>query len=223
MTTKRILFIVLCVVSALSASAQSVIGKYVDITAGITGVIPKLFCKDNAPLIIASNNKIYDGDLNMICKVNTQNTLGKTPIRLRFRDYDDGTYFSRSDDRNEDFIFTQTLFNNDEHFEYVVRDGDVFCVFNDEGKVVLKFSIGLYTCDIIKIKGNYYFRDDYRLWKINREGAESGTNKVSVSRAEDIGETRYFGLSGQEVNPQSTSEKIIIKNDGKKSVKVVNR
>ncbi len=223
MTTKRILFIFLCVVSFLSASAQPNIeyrGRLRNGNGASFAVIPKIFCKDNTPLIISEGRSIYDGDLNLVCTIK-----GVYPKELIFRDYDDGTYFSI--DKYEKFVFTQTLFNDDEHFEYIVKceiDGvSGYYVINDEGTVVMYFGKE-FIPNLIKINGNFYFIDyNGFFYKLNREGAESGTNKVSVSRAEDIGETRYFGLSGQEVNPQSTSEKIIIKTDGKKSVKVVNR
>ncbi len=134
--------------------------------------------------------QVYDENLNLVKDIKTpeENILDFSYAKLQGDDY--GSVY-----------LTQTLFNDDENFEYVVAipsdEGDYYMdgikVMSDDGKVLqtLTFEtkmLSSYDYSIYKMGNNYYLcftapeSEDYALnfYKINKS---SDPSKVSIATA----------------------------------------
>ncbi len=74
---------------------------------------------------------IYDNELNIVKTFEHPDIEG-----LAYRDFCDAPY-----DMKNDLFATQALFNNDQHFEFIVptEDGKGYMVINDENEELMRF------------------------------------------------------------------------------------
>ena len=166
---KKTLLFATALAATLAANAQNPI---VPVQTGVSDIwagyyIPKAFA--DAPYIAAigdydeyhdpTSYTIYNSNLQQVMSISTNKLVGMSVINF-----------------DEDFMheiggwitFTQTLFNNDNHFEYIsrVRDGDGYIVrfdiIADNGNVIGSFGnyngMQINSCDfrLMLIGGNSY-------------------------------------------------------------------
>ena len=136
---------------------------------------------------------------------------------MNFYDFDDNSYGG-----NRDFYFTQTLFNNDEKFEYCIGiDGNEsgFQVVNEDGEVLFTFEKGTdVQLSILKIEDRIYLQaieyDDVDVryyYKLNPQ-----TNSIEAVERAPIPSGRIYSVSGQQLSNPQKGLNII---DGKKVIK----
>lgn len=181
--------------TCVGANAQ-VETSYKSIHGGYLYGIPKQFnyYNDESHFVIKQENEnydvtgfeVYDTNINLVKEIKT---IERT-LSLNYRDMDGNS--------NESTIYlTQTLFNNDEKFEYIVsvpsNDDDYyyaitgFKIVSDDNEVLQTITFEKNVNnepDLVKIGNNLYigFRttkyDEYFLYKINKS---SDPSKVSVA------------------------------------------
>lgn len=204
-------------------------------------VIPKDFSKSNTPLLIPpSSIEIYDDNLNLIKSFNISEFPWPSGEGIQIQTFDfidldqNFSYHGMSPSSAytiylNEFYFTQTLFNDDEKFEFVAykrKEGESkkfdYYVYNEDGELLAEFEIEGYLRTITKLGGNYYFTttNPCNFYKINRTSS-SGINAPKVSQSTGKSAMRYYDITGKKVDPNAAKGKIVIKTDGSSAEKVV--
>ena len=193
----RLIFTFIMLSIVVSLNAQFKIDPPITLEGSGITIIPKEFCKSNTPLIVVKESWkfiVYDDNLSLVRTFSYP--IERYPKELTYIDYDEGKYFNDTKNNSvvEKFKITQTLFNDDEKFEYIAADyldpnnTDTWgtYVFNEDGEVVEKLELDGELKLIMKINGNFYLvtSSPYRFYKINKTSKSennSSTNSQSFS------------------------------------------
>lgn len=267
---KKVFLCAASLAACLCANAQSV--KEI---SGEWSVVPKMFSFTGKPVLVTENHKskvvsIYDDDLNVARTFNVQaqecteryetqqlNTLtGEwetintqessdygSIYELDFEDYDNNTY------PDQPFSVTQTLFNNDEKFEYVVpvckasdeiqneydSDGDGvvdhrtlihrwdtngFKVVNEDGQTVLELDDKFGgELKIMKLNGNLYLTTSEGYF-YKIDSKTSSVEKVSSVPASVSVKARY-SLDGRRLSRPERGVNVLLREDGTTTKQIV--
>ena len=237
---KRILLslVLLFIVSVINAQVK--IEKVATIFSNDFDIIPSYLCKGEKTILVAFNKEklddefsyynCYDSSLNII----HQFRIKKNIVNFRFIDFDiNPGLFLDIVSNCAHLNFTQTLFNDDEKFEYFAsiqsdpenpNSWDLY-ICNEDGHLLQKLDIGARTnyIYIIKINSDYYIlksHDGFEFYKINKSVEPTGTKEINITKTQKA-PTRFFDLTGKTVNPDAAKGKVIIKTDGTTSEKVL--
>lgn len=127
---KKIFLFAATLMLAAAASAQSVTHERT-FSGLTTSIVPKMFSYDNETLLVNVTEEgiaeVYNSNLEKVRSFAVNTAIASELNDLVFHDYWSDSH------PNESFDFSQTLFNDDEKFEYVIGS----TVFNEDGEVVL--------------------------------------------------------------------------------------
>ena len=214
------------------AAADAQIAKY--IPRWLDGWIypaPKIFSYGGNLSFIFENNEdvLREKEMNYDERENFEKTMEvfnsdfeliKTfkikgsPKYILFYDFDDNSYGG-----NRAFYFTQTLFNNDEKFEYCIKgDDNKLKIVNEEREVIFTFEQAIDKFSVLKIEDRIYLQafeyDDVDVcyyYKLNPQ-----TNSIEAVERAPIPSGRIYSVSGQQLSNPQKGLNII---DGKKVIK----
>ncbi len=261
---KKVFLCAASLTACLCANAQNVYE-----ISGEWSVVPKMFSFTGKPILVTENHQnkvvsIYDDDLNVTRTFNVQaqdltvryeiqqlNTLTgewetiKTEessgygsiYELYFEDYDNNTYAGQ-----RSFSVTQTLFNNDEKFEYVVAvlkatdeiqneydsDGDGVVdrrtlihrweknglkVVNEDGQTVLELDDKFGVVpEIMKFNGNLYLTTSEGYF-YKIDPKTTSVEKVTSVPASVSVKARY-SLDGRRLSRPERGVNVLLREDG---------
>lgn len=231
---KRVFLLLSILFSFVSSNAQFIIEPAITVPedydigrATSLSVIPKDFCKGNVSCIIIQHSDyiIYDNNFSRICSIDQ---VKGQPKELTYIDFDEGSFYNDAvgNNRVSKFKFTQTLFNDDEKFEYISADyldeNDTNTwgtyVFNEEGNAIEKLDIEGELKLIVKISGQYYLvtgSTPYRFYRINRD---LSTNLSSSAKKDIKKNNAIYNLNGHKIDKVTTGgiyiqngEKVILR------------
>lgn len=237
---KRVLFSLVLFFTFVAIHAQVNVEKVATIPSLDFELIPSFFCKGEKPIMVSRNWEdgfwhfnCYDSSLNQIHHF----TINKEKLRIvdieqiPFVDYDTNYGKAETGHIVRYFQITQTLFNDDNKFEFVANvysDPDnpstrEMCICNEDGDILQKLDINGHFY-LIKLNDEYYFllygsEDGYDFYKITK-GGSTGTPSLNIAKTTHA-TPRYYDLNGTSVNPNTTKGKVIIKTDGTTSEKVL--
>lgn len=234
---KKILFSLL-LVAAVSANAQTALNLKKSFDAYSFTVIPQIFSYEEKMQVVfeaESSFDIYDANLHKVYSIKKNSDFEDRNIQsIAFYDWDQNSYYS-----DKSFYFTQTLFNDDEKYEYVAKhysepdaEGytytDGFNIVSDDGTILQtvmfdETTAGSINVNVWKIEGKIYFvvrgssvyNFVYNFYEVEK-GAATAVHQVSslpVSPDDSI-----YNLSGQKMKNVTTNG-VYIQNGQKKVVK----
>ena len=229
---KKILLSLL-LVAATSANAQTALNLKKSFEGNSFRFVPKMFAYEEKMQIVhktESSYDIYDANLQKVYSIDNNNDLSQNVESIQFYDWDQNSYYS-----DKSFVFTQTLFNDDEIYEYVTKHYssesdeygsthvDGFNIVSDDGTILqtimLDKKIYSIDVDVWKIGGkiylvvhNYNFCNFYEIEK----GAATAVRQVESLPASP--DNSIYNLNGQKMKNVTTNG-VYIQNGQKKVVK----
>ena len=203
---KKITIVAAFLAIAIAGNAQTLTSK--TISGEGPYLIPKLFTSSGESLLYFMNSNtvsIYDSDLSLVHTFKLKDGFK----RIEFVDYDDNLFTYGEGGK---FIYcSQTLFNNDENFEYVVETSEGYSVINEDGSVLFKFDK---KGHMIKIGGKIYwvsYSDDGCIFYLINKQSTSIEQVASVPGQKD----QIFNIEGHQLSSPRHGVNIVRKKDGK--------
>ena len=202
---KKITIVAAFLAIAIAGNAQTLTSK------AISGegpcLIPKLFTSSGEPLLSFEKNNtvsIYNSDLELVHTFKAKDKV----TYIEFIDYDENLFTYGWGGKS--ISCSQTLFNNDEKFEFLVETNKGYEVINEDGSVLFKFDK---KGHIIKIGGKIYWvsysDDGYIFYLINKQAA-SIERVASVPGQKD----QIFNVEGHQLSSPRHGVNIVRKKDG---------
>ena len=233
---KKILFSLL-LVAATSANAQTALNPKKSFDGRNIKVSPQIFSYEEKMQIVfeaETSFDIYDANLQKVHSI-TKNSdfdnFGRNVVEyINFYDWDQDSYPDAA------FLFSQTLFNDDEKYEYVTdhysseldsygnTQIDGFNIVSEDGTILQtvlfeKKTSYINSVDVWKIEGKIYFKvstSSYCNFYEIEKGAATAVRQVSSLPVSP--DNSIYNLNGQKMK-NVTANGVYIQNGQKKVVK----
>ncbi|MBR5635287.1 MAG: hypothetical protein IKW78_08980 [Prevotella sp.] len=226
---KKILLSLL-LVAATSANAQTALNLKKSFEGNSFRFVPKMFAyEEKMQIVLGSESSfdIYNANLQKVHSINKNSDFdryGRVQY-ISFYDWDQNSHPDYS------FYFTQTLFNDDEKYEYVTKHYssesdeygstyvDGFNIVSDDGTILQTVMFDERTdfnsVKVWKIEGKIYFIVSNYFYEIEKGSATAVRQVASLPASPD---NSIYNLNGQKMKNVTTNG-VYIQNGQKKVVK----